>query len=70
MLRLKTFGRESRALLARLESELQVHAEPQTAGFVPVSVSSMDYTQAEEAVTRVLEQGDPEWRRHIELRAR
>ena len=70
MLRLKTFGRESRALLARLESELHVHAQPQTAGFVPVSVESMGYTQAEEAVLRVLDDTDPDWRRHIELRTR
>lgn len=44
-------------------------AQPQTAGFVPISVGEDAYDDAVAAVTRVLDAGDEQWREHLELRS-
>jgi hypothetical protein len=46
-----------------------VLAQPQTAGFVPISVGEEGYDNAVAAVTRVLDASDEEWREHLELRS-
>ena len=69
VLRVRNPGPEASRLLRRLESELGVLAQPQTAGFVPISVSEDGYDDAVAAVTRVLEQSDAQWQEHLELRS-
>lgn len=69
VLRVRNPGPEASRLLRRLESELGVLAQPQTAGFVPISVGADGYDDAVAAVTRVLEQSDAEWQEHLELRS-
>jgi hypothetical protein len=69
VLRVRNPGPEASRLLRRLESELGVLAQPQTAGFVPISVGEEGYDNAVAAVTRVLDQSDAEWREHLELRS-
>jgi hypothetical protein len=68
MLRVKTPGPEALDLLARIETELHVGAQPQTAGFVPIAVDTMEPAKAREAVTEVLESSGLDWRKHLELR--
>jgi len=68
VLRVRNPGPEASRLLRKLESELGVMAQPQTAGFVPISVSEDNNADAIAAVTRVLEGADAEWREHLELR--
>lgn len=68
LLRVRTHGGEAMRLLDRVEDELGVTAQPQTAGFVPISIAARDYQEAIATVTRVLEEGDPDWREHLELR--
>jgi hypothetical protein len=69
ILRVKNPGREATQLLARIESELGVGAQPQTAGYVPISLDSMDAAGAEQAVTDVLDGSGLDWREHLELRS-
>ena len=69
VLRVRNPGPEASRLLRKLESELGVLAQPQTAGFVPISVGADGYDDAVAAVTRVLEQSDAEWQEHLELRS-
>ena len=69
VLRVRNPGPEASRLLRRLESELGVLAQPQTAGFVPISVGEDGYEEAVAAVTRVLEESDAEWQEHLELRS-
>ena len=69
VLRVRNPGPEASRLLRRLESELGVLAQPQTAGFVPISVGEEGYDDAVAAVTRVLEESDAEWQEHLELRS-
>jgi hypothetical protein len=68
ILRVKNPGREATQLLARIESELGVGAQPQTAGYVPISVDTMDSAGAEQAVKQVLDESGLDWREHLELR--
>ncbi len=68
MLRVKSWEREAFDLLAQVGSELHVQAQPQTAGFVPISVDRARYEDAEAEVVRVLEGSGVDWREHLELR--
>lgn len=68
MLRVKSWKQEAFDLLAQLGSELHVHAQPQTAGFVPISVDRVRYEDAEAEVVRVLDDSGVDWRKHLELR--
>lgn len=69
VLRVRTPGPEALKLLRKIEGELGVAAQPQTAGFVPISVAAPDYKEAIERVTHVLDETDPSWSEHLELRA-
>ena len=69
MLRVRDPGPRSAELLKRLESQLGVRAIPQTAGYVPVAIDHLDPGPAYDAVKQVLDEADPEWERHLELRA-
>jgi len=69
ILRVKNPGSETSRLLARLESELGVGAQPQTAGYVPLSLDQLDQRAARERVLEVLEGSDVDWREHLELRS-
>ena len=68
VLRVKTYGDEAARLLALLERELSVDAQPHTAGFVPLSFDHLDERDALQEVTRVLEAAQDDWHEHIELR--
>ncbi|MEA2421673.1 MAG: hypothetical protein QOF55_772 [Thermoleophilaceae bacterium] len=68
ILRVKNPGVETSRLLARLEQELGVGAQPQTAGYVPLSLDQIDEDAARARVVEVLEGADADWREHIELR--
>ena len=68
MLRVKSWDREAFSLLEQLGSELDVATQPQTAGFVPISVDRARYEDAEAEVVRVLERSGVDWREHLELR--
>ena len=68
ILRVKNPGPETSRLLARLESELGVGAQPQTAGYVPLSLDQLDAPSARQRVIDVLEGADEDWREHLELR--
>lgn len=68
MLRVKTYGVEASRLLAYIESELNVDASPRTAGYVPLAFDEMADAEAIEAVRRVLDSSDEDWRQHLELR--
>ena len=68
ILRVKNPGAETTRLLARLESELGVGAQPQTAGYVPLSLESTDAATARERVVEVLDGSGVDWREHLELR--
>jgi hypothetical protein len=69
ILRVKNPGVETSRLLARLEAELGVGAQPQTAGYVPLSLDHMDAAAARERVVEVLDASGLDWREHLELRA-
>ena len=68
MLRVKSWEPEAFELLKRIGEELHVQANPQTAGFVPISVDRPTYEDAEAEVIGVLEASDIPWREHLELR--
>jgi hypothetical protein len=69
ILRVKNPGTETSRLLARLESELGIGAQPQTAGYVPLSLEDLDEGSARDRVVEVLESTDVDWREHLELRS-
>jgi hypothetical protein len=69
ILRVKNPGSETSRLLARLESELGIGAQPQTAGYVPLSLDDLDEGSARDRVLKVLESADVDWREHLELRS-
>jgi hypothetical protein len=69
ILRVKNPGVETSRLLARLESELGIGAQPQTAGYVPLSLDDPDEGSARDRVVEVLESADSDWREHLELRS-
>lgn len=69
MLRVKTPGPEALDLLARIEAELHVGAQPQTAGFVPIAVHEMEPDRAREAVTEILDSSGLDWHEHLEIRS-
>ena len=68
ILRVKNPGVETSRLLARLEQELGVGAQPQTAGYVPISLDQLDAAAARERVIEVLDGAETDWREHLELR--
>jgi hypothetical protein len=68
MLRVKSWEPPAFDLLERLGSELHVQTQPQTAGFVPISVDRWRYADAEADVVRVLDASGIAWREHLELR--
>ena len=68
ILRVKNPGPEASRLLALLESELGVGAQPQTAGYVPLSIDRLDHSSARERVLAVLDGSRVDWREHLELR--
>ena len=69
ILRVKNPGPEASRLLARLESELGVGAQPQTAGYVPISLHELDESTAQARVVEVLDGSGVDWRAHLELRS-
>jgi hypothetical protein len=69
ILRVKNPGTETSRLLARLESELGIGAQPQTAGYVPLSLDDLDEGSARDRVVEVLDSADLDWREHLELRS-
>ena len=69
ILRVKNPGAETSRLLARLEAELGIGAQPQTAGYVPLSLDDLDEGSARDRVVEVLESTDADWREHLELRS-
>jgi hypothetical protein len=69
ILRVKNPGFETSRLLARLEAELGVGAQPQTAGYVPLSLDDSDEGSARDRVVEVLDSTDVDWREHLELRS-
>jgi hypothetical protein len=69
ILRVKNPGTETSRLLARLEAELGVGAQPQTAGYVPLSLNELDQGAARDRVVEVLDGADLDWREHLELRS-
>ena len=69
MLRVRDPGPRAGELLRQLESKLGVRAIPQTAGYVPVAIDHLDPGAAYNAVKDVLDEADPDWPRHLELRA-
>ena len=68
ILRVKNPGPETSRLLALLEQELGVGAQPQTAGYVPLSLDHMDAGAARTRVVEVLDASGVDWREHLELR--
>ena len=69
ILRVKNPGTETSRLLARLEAELGVGAQPQTAGYVPLSLDDLDEGAARNRVVELLDSTDVDWREHLELRS-
>jgi hypothetical protein len=69
ILRIKDPGPRSAELLKTLESELDVRAIPQTAGYVPVAMDHLDPGAAYDAIKAVLDRTDENWQQHLELRA-
>jgi hypothetical protein len=69
ILRIKNPGREASDLLGLLEAELGVGAQPQTAGYVPLSLDQLDAGQARARVIEVLDGAAEDWREHLELRS-
>jgi hypothetical protein len=68
ILRVKNPGVETSRLLARLERELGVGAQPQTAGYVPLTIDRLDEEAARARVIEVLDGSGVEWREHLELK--
>jgi hypothetical protein len=68
ILRVKNPGPETSQLLARLEAELGVGAQPQTAGYVPLSLDRLDEEEARARVIEVLDGVGIDWREHLELK--
>jgi hypothetical protein len=68
ILRVKNPGPETSHLLAQLEAQLGVGAQPQTAGYVPLTLDHLDEETARSRVVAVLESADADWREHLELR--
>jgi hypothetical protein len=69
ILRVKNPGVETSRLLARLEAELGVGAQPQTAGYVPLTLDHADDASARDRVVQVLDSTGVEWREHLELKS-
>jgi hypothetical protein len=69
ILRIKDPGAEATQLLARLEKELGVGAQPQTAGYVPITLDKLDEAEAQARVVEVLDGSGLDWRQHLELRS-
>ena len=69
ILRIKDPGPEATRLLGLLESELNVGAQPQTAGYVPIALDHLDEAAAQARVLEVLEGSGVDWRQHLELRS-
>ncbi|HEY0630673.1 MAG TPA: hypothetical protein VGC98_01350 [Thermoleophilaceae bacterium] len=69
ILRVKNPGTETSRLLARLEAELGIGAQPQTAGYVPLSLDNLDEGSARDRVVEVLDGAAVDWREHLELRS-
>ena len=69
ILRIKDPGREATSLLALLEKELNVGAQPQTAGYVPIALDHLDDAAAQDRVVEVLDGSGVDWRQHLELRS-
>ncbi|MEA2456108.1 MAG: hypothetical protein QOI45_2370 [Thermoleophilaceae bacterium] len=69
ILRVKNPGVETSRLLARLEAELGVGAQPQTAGYVPISLDGLDAEAARARVIEVLDGAASDWPEHLELRS-
>ena len=69
ILRVKNPGPETSRLLAQLEAELGVGAQPQTAGYVPLSLDQLSQDAARSRVVAVLESTDADWREHLELKS-
>jgi hypothetical protein len=69
ILRVKDPGLRATELLKTLETELGVRAIPQTAGYVPVAMDNLDPGAAYDAIKEVLDRTDPDWEKHLELRA-
>ena len=69
ILRIKDPGPRSGELLRAIEQDLGVMAIPQTAGYVPVAMDDLDPSAAYDAVKSVLDEADPRWSEHLELRA-
>ena len=69
ILRVKNPGTETSRLLARLEAELGIGAQPQTAGYVPLSLDNLDEGSARDRVVEVLAGAAVDWREHLELRS-
>jgi hypothetical protein len=69
ILRVKNPGPETSRLLAQLEAQLGVGAQPQTAGYVPLTLDHLDQDAARSRVLAVLESADADWREHLELRS-
>jgi hypothetical protein len=69
ILRVKNPGPEASRLLSRLESELGVGAQPQTAGYVPIALDDLDDAAAQGRVIAVLDGSGVSWREHLELRS-
>ena len=68
MLRVKSWEAPAFDLIEQIGSELHVQAQPQTAGFVPISVDRLRYEEAEADVVRVLDASGIAWREHLEVR--
>jgi hypothetical protein len=69
ILRIKDPGPEATRLLGLLETELNVGAQPQTAGYVPIALDHLDEAAAQARVVEVLDGSGVDWRQHLELRS-
>jgi hypothetical protein len=69
ILRVKNPGVETSRLLARLEAELGVGCQPQTAGYVPLSLDDLDAEAARTRVVEVLDSSGVDWHEHLELKS-
>jgi hypothetical protein len=69
ILRIKNPGPEATRLLTLLETELNVGAQPQTAGYVPIALDHLDDAAAQARVLEVLDSSGLDWQQHLELRS-
>lgn len=69
ILRVKNPGPEATRLLSLLEGELNVGAQAQTAGYVPIALDKLDEAAAQARVVEVLDGSGVDWREHLELRS-